>query len=158
MSPSGLQNFEICFLVGLDLKTNEHCDSMPSVEARASILIHVSAVTGLFGPNREHQTIDASHQMFFAMQGKDSAVKQSGIWLGMLEAVCLRACGNATPTIEQMTQMPPTDPVRTCATSLVNILVRLAEAYETLETPDLAESALRQALEVCSFCNRLLGS
>ncbi|KAA6424589.1 MAG: lysine methyltransferase METTL21B [Trebouxia sp. A1-2] len=89
-----------------------------------------------------------------ASQGKDSAVKQSGIWLGMLEAVCLRACGNATPTIEQMTQMPPTDPVRTCATSLVNILVRLAEAYETLETPDLAESALRQALEYASLTGR----
>jgi len=108
--------------------------------------------------NCERQTIDAPHQMFFAMQRKDSADKQSELWVGMLKAACLRACGNATPTNEQMTQMPPTDPVRTCARSLVNILVRLAEAYETLETPDIAESALRQALEVCSFCNRLLGS
>ncbi len=76
----------------------------------------------------------------------------------MLKAAYLRACVNATPTIEQMVQMPRTDPVRTCARSLVNILVRLAEAYEMRKTPDLAESALRQALEVCSFCNRLLGS
>lgn len=89
--------------------------------------------------NCERQTIDAPHQMFFAMQRKDSADKQSELWVGMLKAACLRACGNATPTNEQMTQMPPTDPVRTCARSLVNILVRLAEAYETLETPDLAK-------------------
>ncbi|DBB03954.1 TPA: hypothetical protein ACH3X1_013026 [Trebouxia sp. C0004] len=47
-----------------------------------------------------------------------------------------KACGNATPTIEQMTQMPPTDLVRTCARSLVDILVRLAETDETVRQPD----------------------
>jgi len=95
---------------------------------------------------------------YLPCRGKSLLSSSLKLWVGMLKAACLRACGNASPTIEQMTQMPPTDPVRTCARSLVNILVRLAEAYETLETPDLAESALRQALEVCRFCNRLLGS
>ncbi len=95
---------------------------------------------------------------YLPCRGKSLLFSSLKLWLGMLKAACLRGCGNAAPTIEQMVQMPRTDAVRTCARSLVNILVRLGEAHETRKTPDLAESALRQALEVCSFCNRLPGS
>lgn len=95
--------------------------------------------------------------MTIEMEETEGKVLLSGslkLWVSMLKAACLRACGNATPTIEQMSQMPPTDPVRTCARSLVDILVRLAEAYETLQTPDVAESALRQALQYASLTGK----
>ena len=71
------------------------------------------------------------------------------LWEAMMRAACLHATGNAFPTHEDLLDVPTSGAISTCASNLVNILIRITEAFSGTKTEWLMlEAGLRVALEV----------
>ncbi|KAL0056054.1 hypothetical protein WJX82_007240 [Trebouxia sp. C0006] len=122
---SSLPCGQACLWIGLCWACTNHVPQGWSFLRRASDIARQLRNWTLKGRALLYQVQTCCH---FDLEGMDETEGKSllssslKLWVGMLKAACLRACGKATPTIEQMTQMPRTDSVRTCARSLVNIL------------------------------------